>query len=61
VSATPITVSDKSHKTLKYLRFVDLIKNWAGKTKIDGWNLYKLPAEMPQKLLKARANIRILA
>jgi len=49
VSATPINVGDKSHKTLKYLRFVDLTKNWAGKTKIDGWNPYRFLAEMPRK------------
>jgi len=49
MSTTPINFCDKFHKTLKYLRFVDFTKNWAGKTNIDGWNPYRLLAEMPRK------------
>jgi hypothetical protein len=40
---------DKSNKILKYPRFVYFTKNCAGKTKIDGWNPYRLLAEMPRK------------
>lgn len=49
VSATPVNVGNKFHKILKYLRFVYFTKNCVGKTKIYGWNPYRLLAEMPRK------------